>query len=92
MPSIDIQRPHSLGRERARSIVEQVAGRMQEKFGVETRWDGDTLHFSRNGVNGTMAVDDARVHVQARLGLLLAPLKPMIEDEIGRKLDQYLAS
>jgi putative polyhydroxyalkanoate system protein len=90
MPSIDIQRPHGLGRERARAIVEQVAERMRQKFGVETRWDGDTLHFSRSGVDGTMAVDDATVRVNARLGLLLAPLKPMIEDEIGRKLDQYL--
>ncbi|HET7359615.1 MAG TPA: polyhydroxyalkanoic acid system family protein [Rhodanobacteraceae bacterium] len=91
MPSIDIERPHSLGRERARAIVEQVAERMQQKFGVDTRWEGDTLHFSRSGVDGTMAVDDAMVRVNARLGLLLAPLKPMIEEEIGRKLDQYLA-
>lgn len=91
MPRIDIQRQHTLGPERARAVVEQIAGRMREKFGADTRWDGDTLHFTRSGVDGSIVVGAGDVRVAARLGMLLAPLKPMVEEEIRRKLDEHFA-
>lgn len=89
MPSIELHRPHQLGLEEARTVVERVATRMQEKFGVQTRWDGDTLRFARQGVDGGIRVEPGQVHVSARLGMLLTPLKGMIEDEVRRKLDEY---
>ncbi|WP_049622828.1 polyhydroxyalkanoic acid system family protein [Frateuria defendens] len=89
MPSIDIHRPHQLPLADARAVVEQVAARMREKLGVESRWQGDTLLFSRQGVDGSIAVSADAVHVSARLGLLLAPLKGMVEEEIRRKLDEH---
>lgn len=91
MPSIDITRPHPLGLDAARSVVEKVAARMREKFNVDTQWQGDTLHFRRSGVDGRIDVGPDQVRVQAKLGMLLSPLKPVIEDEIRSKLDEYLA-
>ena len=46
MPKIDIRRPHQLSIEEARAVVDKVAARMQEKFGMQGRWQGDTLQFS----------------------------------------------
>ncbi|NII10366.1 polyhydroxyalkanoic acid system family protein [Oleiagrimonas sp. C23AA] len=91
MPSIDISRSHSLGKEGARDVVEKVAARMQAKFDVSTHWEGDTLKFQRSGVDGAISVEPTHVNVSAKLGMLLSPLKPMIEQEIARKLDEYLA-
>ncbi|RAP57820.1 polyhydroxyalkanoic acid system family protein [Oleiagrimonas sp. MCCC 1A03011] len=89
MPSIDIRRTHSLGLEQAHAAVDKVAQRMREKFGVDTRWDDDTLRFSHMGVDGGIAVSAHDVHVQARLGMLVSALKPRIENEIHAKLDEY---
>jgi putative polyhydroxyalkanoate system protein len=89
MPTIDIHRPHQLSLPEAHAVVDQVAARMREKFGMEGQWQGDTLRFSRSGVKGSIAVAADAIHVHAELGLMLAPLKGMVEQEIRRKLDEH---
>jgi putative polyhydroxyalkanoate system protein len=89
MPKIDIHRPHQLSLTEARAVVEQVAARMQEKFGMSGEWQGDTLRFSRSGVTGAIAVGGDAIHVTAELGMMLTPIKGMIEQEIRRKLDEH---
>lgn len=91
MPKIDIRRPHQLSIAEARAVVDQVAARMHEKFGMDGRWLDDTLLFSRPGVSGSIAVGSDAVQVKAELGLMLTPLKGMIEQEIRRKLDEHFA-
>jgi len=86
MARIDIRRPHGKTVAEARAVVEKVAARMSEKFGTEGRWDGDTMSFARSGVKGAIAVSPSDVHVTAELGMLLSPMKGMIEEEIRKKL------
>jgi putative polyhydroxyalkanoate system protein len=89
MASIDITRRHNLDPERAHAVMQHIADSLQQRFGVTPRWDGQTLRFARSGVQGFIASGDGQVRVNAQLGLLLAPLKPTVEAEILRKLDQY---
>jgi putative polyhydroxyalkanoate system protein len=89
MPKIDIRRPHTLPPDQARAVVDKVAARMREKFDMQSQWQGDALRFSRSGVSGAIAVEPNDIHVTAELGLMLSPLKGMIEQEIRRKLDEY---
>ncbi|SFS14782.1 putative polyhydroxyalkanoic acid system protein [Dyella sp. OK004] len=91
MPKIDIRRPHQLSMAEARAVVDKVATRMQEKFGMSGQWQGDTLSFSRPGVSGSIAVEKEAIQVKAELGMMLAPLKGMVEDEIRRKLDEHFS-
>jgi putative polyhydroxyalkanoate system protein len=91
MPRIDIHHPHQLPLAEARAVVDRVAARMREKFATDDRWQGDTLLFSRPGVSGSITVGSDAIQVRAELGLLLAPLKGMIEQEIRRKLDEHFA-
>lgn len=91
MPKIDIRRPHQLSIAEARAVVDQVAARMHEKFGMDGRWQDDTLLFSRPGVSGSIAVGSDAIQVKAELGLMLTPLKSMVEQEIRRKLDEHFA-
>jgi putative polyhydroxyalkanoate system protein len=90
MARIDIQRDHTLGLAQARSQVDALAERLRSKLEVQTRWEGDVLHFSRGGVDGHISVEARSVRVQARLGLMMAALKPMLEAEIQRRLDEHL--
>ncbi|MDO1528659.1 polyhydroxyalkanoic acid system family protein [Fulvimonas sp. R45] len=92
MPSIDIRRPHALPPAEARAVVDRVAARMREKFGMEGNWQGDTYAFSRPGVKGSIAVGADEIRVGAELGLMLAPLKGMVEQEIRRKLDEHFGA
>jgi len=89
MPTIDLRRKHHLDRRRARQRVDELATRLREKFGVQTHWVADTLRLEHVGLDGSITVDDEAVHVKARLGLLLAALKPRIEHELREKLDAW---
>jgi putative polyhydroxyalkanoate system protein len=91
MPDIDIRRPHRLSHAEAHALVDQVASRMREKFDIKSQWQNDTLAFERPGISGKIAVGSDEIHVSARLGMLLSPLKGMIEQEIRRKLDEHFA-
>ena len=88
MSHIDIRRSHSRPLKEARAAIERVAGHLAEKFDVEYDWEGNTLAFSRGGVDGHIAVSSRDVHVVAQLGFLLSALKGPIEREIHQYLDR----
>ena len=91
MPSIDIRRKHHHSLKEAKAAVKKTATAIGNKFGIESEWDGDTLHFERPGAHGRIHVTDKEVRVTAELGFLLGALKPMIEKEIEGHLDKGLA-
>lgn len=88
MSNIDIHHPHSLAPGQARKAVQEVAEKLAERFGVDYDWAGDTLNFTRSGVDGHIALEPQQLHVTAKLGFLLGALKGPIEAEIRRVLDE----
>ena len=88
MAHIDIRRKHSHSLQKAKAAVKKTATAMAEKFDIDSSWSGNTLNFTRPGVNGTIHVSAAEIHVVAELGFLLGMLKPTIEREIREQLDK----
>ncbi|KGM57684.1 polyhydroxyalkanoic acid synthase [Lysobacter arseniciresistens ZS79] len=88
MASIDIQHPHTLPPAHARQAVQDVADKLVDRFGMECRWNGDILDFTRTGVDGRIALLPGQLHVTAQLGFLLGAMKGPIEAEIRRILDE----
>ena len=88
MSTIDIRHPHGLPPAQARQAVEDFMARLGERFGLDYRWEGDTLHFIRSGVDGHIALTPKQVNVTAKLGFLLSAMKGPIESEIRRVLDE----
>ena len=88
MPSIDITRHHSRPVAEAKKKVERVAAHIAEKFQVVYEWQGNTLHFSRAGVDGQIAVTPKLIKVTANLGFLLSMIRDPVEREINRFLDE----
>ena len=86
MASIDIQHPHSKTPAQARKAVESMAKKLAERFDMDYGWDGDTLNFSRSGVDGKIALLADKLRVTANLGFLLSAMKGPIEAEIRRVL------
>ncbi|MBW8824577.1 MAG: polyhydroxyalkanoic acid system family protein [Xanthomonadales bacterium] len=88
MSSIHLTHAHSLSPEQARGALSDLADSLARKLGVESRWDGDSLHFQRNGVDGTIKLLPGQVEIMARLGMFFAPMKGMVEQEIRRVLGE----
>jgi putative polyhydroxyalkanoate system protein len=88
MSQIDIRHAHSLPKAKAHKVVDEVAKKLAERFQMVCAWDGDTLNFSRSGVDGHIELTPKEVHVHAKLGFLAAMFKDSIQDEIRRALDE----
>ncbi len=87
MAVIDIHRSHGRSMKDAKAAVERVVKAIAKEYGISHQWDGNALSFSRSGVAGTISVAKTDVHIHAKLGLMMGALKPVIEREIVRKLD-----
>jgi putative polyhydroxyalkanoate system protein len=91
MPVIDIRRPHAGSMTSTKAAVEHVAKAIAKQYGVDHHWSGDQLHFDRSGVKGRITVARNDVHVRVELGFLMGAMKPLIEREIERQLDEHIA-
>lgn len=91
MPVIDIHRAHAGTLSSTKAAIERVAKGISANYGVVHQWVGDELHFTRSGVKGRIVVGSKDVHVRVDLGILMGAMKPIIEREIGRQLDEHLA-
>ena len=88
MSRSDIRHAHSLPKAKARKAIEDVAKTLSEKFDMDYGWEGDTLNFSRSGVDGHIVLGPDDLHVHAKLGFLTAMFKDPIESEIRRVLKE----
>ena len=92
MADIEMHRPHHLGLEGARAAADKMAGKLTDKFDLSGEWKGNTLHFSRSGVNGQLFVTDHDMNLAITLGFMLKMMKGPIEKAIHEQLDSVLDS
>jgi len=88
MSEIDIQHVHALTPEQARQAVQRVADTLNARFGLACRWQDDRLDFKRPGVEGVITLSPGQLQVRAQLGFLFSALRPQIEQEIRRVLQE----
>ncbi|MEM9533649.1 MAG: polyhydroxyalkanoic acid system family protein [Pseudomonadota bacterium] len=91
MSRIQISRNHSAGLEGARAAADQIAQEMADSFGVQSVWSGDELRFKHSAVRGQIFVSEVSIEVDARLGLLLVAMKPLLVTKINQYIDERLA-
>jgi len=89
MSEIDIRKQHAFDLEGAQQVADDLARDLADKFDVRYHWNGDVIVFERTGCHGEIEVDADCVHVHARLGFFLSYLKPAVEREINRYLDEH---
>ena len=89
---IHVVRSHSLGKEKAHQVALKIAERMKDKAQVNYRIQGDVIVMERSGVKGQLQIRETEVEVDIELGLMMRPMKGMIETKITEYFDRYLAS
>ena len=77
---------------RARHVADTVAAQLGREYGIKAQWQGDTLHFERTGVNGTLRLAAKELMIDVRLGFLLLAFRDPIAQGIERALDRHLAA
>jgi putative polyhydroxyalkanoate system protein len=87
MPDIRVERAHAIGKEAAFAAALRVAERIKEKAQVNYRVAGDAIEFERAGAKGKIVVGPANVIAEVSLGLLMRPMRGLIES----KIDEYFA-
>ena len=92
MADIHFVRKHNLPLADAKKKVQEAADELGQEYDLQSEWDGDTLLFSRSGVQGAMAVTPNDVTLEVKLGFLLRPFKAKFEHHIERNLELALAS
>ena len=89
MAKIDIRRPHGRSQLEAQAAIERAADKLGGEFGLTCGCAPDgSVSFERSGVNGSIRADENDVHVKVELGCLASAMKPVIEKEIRRHLDE----
>jgi putative polyhydroxyalkanoate system protein len=91
MPDIKLVRRHALPVAKAKAIVQKVADDLARQYSLTSDWEGDTLHFQRQGVDGRMRVTDSEIGLDVTLGFLLKPFKGRLLDHIEHTFDKLLS-
>lgn len=92
MARITVERPHALGKNKAREKAELLAEKLGDKYGIEHSWEGDTVSLEGKGAKGTVQVEDALVRVNLELNFFLSAMSSTIQAEVERQLDKALAA
>ncbi len=91
MADIEISRKHHLGLAAARKAADRMAEDLGRKFGLTGGWTGNTHHFDRPGVTGSLALTEKELHLSVKLGFLLKAMRGPLEAAILRELDALFA-
>ena len=92
MSEIKYKREHHLSIKDAKKIAQKAADDLGKEYDLQSKWEGDTLHFRRSGVDGHMHVTAHYIDLNVKLGFLLRPFKSAFEHHIERNLDALLAA
>ena len=92
MAALVFERKHALGLEAARAVADRLGHEMSEQYGVESRWVGDSLHFSRTGLSGVLHVSADQIRLEAQLGFLFSVYKPRIEASMSANFERYFGA
>jgi putative polyhydroxyalkanoate system protein len=93
MADISITKSHNVEVGVLRGRLEELARDLKTKYGVRSRWEGDTCHLDGAGLKqGVVKISATSLSLELTLGMVAKLLKPKIEEEIGRKIGKVLAS
>jgi putative polyhydroxyalkanoate system protein len=93
LSTIKVNRQHPLGLAGARLAAEAIAQDMSEEYQLDCEWEDEEetrLMFRGAGVNGFLCLTDNSLQLEVRLGLMLLPVRNVLEQEILEYVDHRL--
>ncbi|HEH9412486.1 polyhydroxyalkanoic acid system family protein [Aeromonas salmonicida] len=93
LSTIQVHRQHPLGLAGVRLAAEAIAQDMSEEYQLDCEWEDEEetrLLFRGAGVNGFLCLTDTNLQLEVRLGLMLLPVRSVLEQEILEYVDNRL--
>ena len=91
MSDLHIEQAHERELEDVRGIVRGLTGQLRDSYSIQSTWtDDDTVSFSRSGLSGTLRIDEKRVVVDMKLGMMARAFKGKIKSELSRQMANHL--
>ncbi|MBR7628835.1 MAG: polyhydroxyalkanoic acid system family protein [Aeromonas popoffii] len=93
LSTIKVNRQHPLGLAGVRLAAEAIAQDMSEEYELDCEWEDEEetrLMFRGAGVNGFLCLTDNSLQLEVRLGLMLLPVRSVLEQEILEYVDHRL--
>ncbi|EKP0262587.1 poly(3-hydroxybutyrate) depolymerase [Aeromonas sobria] len=85
LSTIQVNRQHPLGLAAARLAAEAIAQDMSESYQLDCEWADEEeteLRFRGSGVHGSLMLDENTLRLEVHLGLMLLPVRSVLEQEI----------
>jgi putative polyhydroxyalkanoate system protein len=86
MADIFLVHPHRFSEQEIPPLMEKLSSSLTRKIDAVCRQQGKELRFSRSGAKGKVLVDEENLVIEVQLGLMLKPMKAMIEQQIRDEL------
>jgi putative polyhydroxyalkanoate system protein len=83
---INIVQPHELAPEAARAAAQQVADRLARELQLSCQWQGDVLHFTRSGIDGSLTLLANAAQMEITLGFPYGMMAPAIRSKVAEKM------
>lgn len=77
--------------EEARNRADRIAADLKQQFSMRSKWHGDALKVSGNGVSGELKVTEDSIELDVRLGFALKLMEGPIRSAIEATIDEELA-
>ncbi|MDM5115490.1 polyhydroxyalkanoic acid system family protein [Aeromonas salmonicida] len=93
LSTIQVNRQHPMGLAGVRLAAEAIAQDMSEEYQLDCEWEDEEetrLLFRGAGVNGFLCLTDTNLQLEVRLGLMLLPVRSVLEQEILEYVDNRL--
>jgi putative polyhydroxyalkanoate system protein len=92
MPKFEVDIPHALPPDEARTRIAGATPKLEKDYGAKCTWQSDReLLVARKGLDALVKIEPARVHIELSLGFLLTPLATAIKTGISRELSGILS-
>ncbi len=86
MSDIFITHPHQFSEEEIPPLLEKFAVRLEQKIEAPCKVEDKQISFSRPGAKGKLLVNESQLLIEVDLGLMLKPMKGMIEQKLREEL------
>ncbi|HRK74983.1 MAG TPA: polyhydroxyalkanoic acid system family protein [Rhodothermales bacterium] len=88
--AVVIERTHSYTMEQMRKKMHYVIEKLQSELDLTTIWKGDTVHFSRMGIDGIVFFDQQKLKISAKIPFYVPISDAWLKNEIESRIDHYL--
>lgn len=92
MADISITQEHELAHHSAKAAAQQMAEQLAAEYDMAAEWSGDVLLFKRDGVSGSLTLDERQATLEISLGGLFKVFAPAIEQKVGARMKKMFAA